>query len=154
VSSFDPLGVRANDPLEKWRQDAEEWERKCALAREEMKREEQRALHAKVSNEAWSALEQRLAAIEQSHSELQANVVEAWRATGDAISALTDHRVELSRDQKDEIRELKIEVAKLATLAAELREQKATFQFAREREKTGEQDQSDLPSFLPRRELN
>ena len=65
-----------------------------------------------------------------------------------------DHRVELSREQKDEIRGLKTEVARLAALTAELQDQRAAFQFARERQKTDEQDRSDLPESPPRRELN
>jgi hypothetical protein len=42
--------------------------------------------------------------------------------------------MDLSHEQRDEIRELKIEVAKLGATCAELREQRAEFRFAREKD--------------------
>jgi hypothetical protein len=88
MSSFDPLGLRPDDPLEKWRTDAEQRERDVAHAREEQKRREQRACDARAANETWSAFEQRLAAVEQSHNELRADAADITRATADAINTL------------------------------------------------------------------
>jgi hypothetical protein len=42
--------------------------------------------------------------------------------------------MDLSREQRDEIRELKIEVAKLGATCANLREQRVEFRFAREKD--------------------
>jgi hypothetical protein len=48
---------------------------------------------------------------------------------------LLGQRIDLSRKQRDEIRELKIEVAKLGATLAELRKQRAeSFRFAREKD--------------------
>jgi hypothetical protein len=72
-------------------------------------------------------------------------VVEAER-----IRASRTRSVDLSRDQRDEIPELRIEVARLGATLAELREQRAkgTFRFARERD----EEASELPNPLsPRR---
>ena len=44
------------------------------------------------------------------------------RATTDIFNKLGDQRMDLSREQRDEIRELKIEVAKLEATCADLRE--------------------------------
>ena len=57
--------------------------------------------------------------------------------------------MELSREQREELRDLKIEVAKLGSTLAELREDRARgFQFAREK------DVVELPRFLPPRRVN
>jgi hypothetical protein len=72
--------------------------------------------------------------------------LELARVTGYAVEKVADQRVELSREQREEIRELKIEVAKLGSTLAELREERTRgFQFAREK------GLIDLPDFLPRR---
>jgi chromosome segregation ATPase len=148
MSSFDPLGLRPDDPLEKHRREAEAFERKCAQAREEMKREEQRNLRAWTAKSTWNELEQRLGALERAHGRTRENLVEVAQAAEHAIGSLADERFELPREQREEIRELKTHVAKLTAQVAELREQRAGFQFARERE------EGDLPKVLPRRDLN
>jgi hypothetical protein len=52
-----------------------------------------------------------------------------------SLPELLGQRIDLSRKQRDEIRELKIEVAKLGATLAELREQRAeSFRFAREKD--------------------
>jgi hypothetical protein len=77
--------------------------------------------------------------------------VEIARATSEAIDTLADQRVDLSRDQREELRDLKVEVAKLASVTTELQKADSTFRFARE--KAGEPE--ELPNPLAgRRELN
>jgi len=59
MSTFDPLGTRPNDPLEKWRDDAERRQRDFAEARGKREREERRAVKAndvarlRADFEAW-----------------------------------------------------------------------------------------------------
>jgi hypothetical protein len=79
---------------------------------------------------------------------LYANLAGFARATREAVDSLADQRVDLSREQREEIRDLKIEVAKVSSTLAELREQRAkgTFQFAREKDDAGW-----LPNPLPLR---
>jgi hypothetical protein len=80
-------------------------------------------------------------------------LAELARATAEGINNLVDQRVDVSREQRDEIRELRIEVAKLGSTLAELREQRAkgTFRFARERD----DEVTELPNPLPpRRAIN
>jgi hypothetical protein len=65
MNSFDPLGLRPNDPLERWRDFHEKQEREFAEARRERKQEEQRRADEIAANEAAQlryALEARLAA--------------------------------------------------------------------------------------------
>jgi hypothetical protein len=157
MSSFDPLGLRPNDPLERYREDAERREREFARARRQREREERRAAEAAAANEAVqlrAKLEGRIAALEVAHKELRADLLEVARATREAVEQLADQRMDLSREQREEIRELKVEVAKLGSTLTELREQRAKdqFQFAREKD-AGEIE--DLPNPLPlRRDLN
>jgi DNA repair exonuclease SbcCD ATPase subunit len=153
MSSPGPVGpLLSSEPLEKYRREAEERERVWAQAREKREREERRELRAAVSNEKWPELEQRLAALERAHQTTRESVLDVAQAAEAAIDNLWDQPAALPRETKEEIRELKIEVAKLTAQVSELREHKANFQFARERD-SGEQN-SDLPKFLPRRDLN
>jgi hypothetical protein len=63
------------------------------------------APRANVLNEMWNAFEQHLAAVERSHSELQTDVAGIAQATAEGIDALTDQHVELSRNQRKELRD-------------------------------------------------
>jgi hypothetical protein len=58
------------------------------------------------------------------------------RAVTDTFNQLGSQRMGLISEQRDEIRELKIEVAELGSTCAEVREQRAaeSFRFARERD--------------------
>jgi hypothetical protein len=73
------------------------------------------------------------------------------RAVRRGFDVLADQRVDLSREQREELRDLKAEVAKLHSILTELREERAKgFQFAREKDVV-----ADLPDFLaPRRVVN
>jgi NAD(P)-dependent dehydrogenase (short-subunit alcohol dehydrogenase family) len=55
------------------------------------------------------------------------------------------------REQREELRDLKVEVAKLGSTLAELRARPADFRFAREK---GGAEVVDLPGFLSRRTVN
>jgi hypothetical protein len=92
-------------------------------------------------------IERRLSALEADHVELSDAVAGIGKGCAEAIDTLVDQRIELSREQREEIRELKIEVAKLSSLVSELREKTAPFRFAREKEA----EPLDVP---PNRELN
>jgi hypothetical protein len=147
--------LNSSAALEQWRADAERRDQESARERETRKREQQHAFEARAANEAAQlrrAFEQRLAAAEQAICETATDLLDFARATREAVDALSDQRVDLSREQRDEIRDLKVEVAKLGSALAEMREEKAkgAFQFARD--KTGIDDSPDPP--LPRRDLN
>jgi hypothetical protein len=77
------------------------------------------------------------------------------REAADAINALVDTRDQLSRERHDEIRELRIAIAKIDKTMSDLQrrdeEAKRTFQFAREKI----DEIIDLPNPLPpRRDVN
>jgi hypothetical protein len=78
---------------------------------------------------------QRLAGLERAYCELQEAFVASTRAASDVFDQMADQRAGLSREQRGELTELKIEIAKLTTVCCELREKQVeTFRFARERE--------------------
>ena len=84
--------------------------------------------------EARAQMEARLGALERAVPELQLALVEAMKATTDIFDKMSDQRAGLASGQMDELRELRIEVAKLRTGCAEMRERQVeTFRFARER---------------------
>jgi hypothetical protein len=61
-----------------------------------------------------------------------------------------DQRVELSREQREELRDLRAEVAKLHSVLSELQAERAKgFQFACEQKDAV----ADLPNFLPPRRV-
>jgi hypothetical protein len=152
MSSFDPLGLRPNDPLEQWRDFHEKQEREFAQARRERKQEEQHRADAIAANEAAQlryALEARLAALEERHAHLEADVLDLARATSYGFNAIADQHIEPSAQEREELRDLKTEVAKLHSILTELREERAKgFQFAREKDAV-----ADLPNFLPQRRI-
>jgi hypothetical protein len=59
--------------------------------------------------------ETRLGALERANRELQEAFVESTRAVADTFNQLGSQRIDQSHEQRDEIRELKIEVAKRAS---------------------------------------
>jgi hypothetical protein len=151
-SKTDPLGLRQHDPVQRWKDDAQRREEKFAEERRHEAEEQQRRVDAIAANEAAqlrNALEARIAALEQRSADLEYNLLEGARATRYAIEEIADQLVELNRERREEIRDLRAEVAKLHSTLTELREERVrSFQgFARE--KDGEV--VDLPSFLPRR---
>jgi hypothetical protein len=142
--------LRPDDPLQRYRDDAQRQEEAFAEARRKAEEEECQRRETAASREAGllrSAFEVRITALEQDNAELWANLVEGARSTVGAIERVAEQRVELSREQREELRDLKIEVAKLGSILTELREAKG-FQFAREK------GPIDLPDFLPRRLVN
>jgi chromosome segregation ATPase len=93
--------------------------------------------------EARAQMEARLGALERAVPELQLALVEAMRSVTDIFDKMGDQRAGLASGQMNELRELRIEVAKLRTVCAEMREKQVeTFRFARERE--------TLPPVLPK----
>jgi hypothetical protein len=149
-SSSDPLGMRSDDPVQRWRDDAERQEKEFAQARREREQARQRAAEAAVAREAESMrahFEVRLAALEQVNHALSADLEEFARAAREAIEALGDQCADLSREHGDEIRELKIEIARLGSTMAELGQRRTAsgFQFANERK---DPDPVGLPNPL------
>src|SRR5262245_14305800 len=114
MSSFDPLGLRPDDPLERWRDFHEKREKERAQARREREQEAQRRADALAADEATqlrNALEARIAALEERNTNLEQSLVDVCRAVRGAIDNLADQRMDLSREQREELRELRIEVA-------------------------------------------
>ena len=151
-SKTDPLGIWQHDPVQRWKDDAQRREEKFAEERRKEEEELRRRQEAAAAYEAdllRNAFEARISALEQRNADLEDNLVEGLRATRYAIEVIADEHVELSREQREELRDLRAEVAKLHSTLTELREERfRSFQgFARE--KDGEV--VDLPSFLPRR---
>jgi hypothetical protein len=127
-------------------------EAEFAEARRKEAEEARARQEAAVAYEAGllrNAHEARIAELEQRHADLEANVLEFGRTILHAVERVADERVDLSRDQREEIRDLKAEVAKLGSTLAELRGG-SDFRFAREKDAV-----ADLPDFLaPRRVVN
>src|SRR5262245_29584226 len=97
MSSFDPLGLRPNDPLEKWRDAVEKQEREFAQARRQREEEQRRHAEAAAANEAArlrEAFDQRLAALEARNADLETWLVDVARATAHAFNELADQRVD------------------------------------------------------------
>ena len=148
--------LRPADPdgLQKWRDDNAQREEEFARQRRLEERERRRVAQAAAANEVAqlrSELEKRLIALEAENADLRDTLVDAMSATADGLNGIMD-QLDLSREQRDEIHQLKIEVAKLGSTLAELREQRAkgTFHFSRERDA----EVTELPNPLPPREIN
>jgi hypothetical protein len=127
MSRFDPLGLRPDDPLEKWRDFHEKQEERFAEERRKEQEEERQQQEAAAAYEATllrNAFEARIAALEQRTDDLEINSLEGARATRQAVEVLADEHVELSREQREELRELKNEVAKQGSTLTELREER------------------------------
>ena len=127
-----------SDDIRKWREDGEQREIERERAKRERLRAERRVTEGEEAAALRQKLETRLDALELGYSKLQLMLVEATRATADAVTALFDKLSEqhagLSSKQRDELRELKIEIAKQGAILAELREKHVEFKFSRERE--------------------
>ena len=125
-----------SDPIRKWREDAELREAERARARRELERKQNCVVDGHEAAALRAQFETRLNSLELGYSELQLLLVEATRATADAVTDLFDKLSEqhagLSSKQRGELRELKIELAKLGSTLAELREKHVEFKFARE----------------------
>jgi uncharacterized protein YgfB (UPF0149 family) len=151
-SKSDPLGLRQHDPVQQWRDYHDRRDEEIAQARGERKQEEQRREDAIAANEAAQlryVFEARLAVLEERNAELESALAEWMRAVRHGLDALADQRVDLSSEQREELRDLRAEVAKLHSTLAEMREERAKgFQFAREKDAV-----ADLPNFLPQRRI-
>jgi uncharacterized protein (DUF305 family) len=151
-SSTDPLGVRQQDPLEKWRAEVEQQEREFAEARRQREAERQRVRERAASNDAEQLrrqFEERLAAVERANQEQDEDFLELMRATEKAVEAIEAMGDYVDRrGQREEIRSLRDEVATLRAMVTEIAKS-GTFQFAREKT----DDEPPGPP-LPRRDLN
>src|SRR5262249_54340646 len=104
------------DALDRWRADAERQEKRFAEERpreQEAEDEPQAKLAAIEAASLRAAFDQRVTALEQENADLWANLLEGARATRYAIEVIADEHVELSREQREELRDLRAEVAKL-----------------------------------------
>jgi chromosome segregation ATPase len=102
-----------------------EWERDAARRQRTRERNDEAALRC-------AALEQRVAILESQNSELRSELAalrsdlhEVAAATSTAIETVGDSHLDLNRSTRDEIRELKIETAKLRESFATWREERA-----------------------------
>jgi hypothetical protein len=126
---------------------SEDWrDEDRARAKRELRREERQIIREAQEDKqaaAVRALELRLAGVELAYRELQEAFVVSMREVTSIFDKMGDQRSGLAQGQMNELRELRIEVAKLTTVCAELREKQVeTFRFARERE--------TLPPALPK----
>ena len=150
MSSFDPLGLRPNDPLERWRDDAERREREVARAREHREREECRAAKAAES----AQLRAEFATWRAKQAERERIVLEV---IGEEIAKFADQLIERSEQHTTRMRNAMMDAIETRFTALEVQikavesRAKGTFQFARERE-TGEIE--DIPNPLPLRRVN
>jgi len=107
-------------------------------------RKQQECEVATVANR--SEFEGRLATLEAQLADLNRTVSDAFHAIADAFNTLGSQRMELSAEQREEIRQLKVEVAKLGSTMNELLGR--DFKFSREKSDGGV---IDLPNPLIRR---
>jgi hypothetical protein len=95
-----------------------------AAARAAEEAEQQRRADLRASNEAAllrAAFEQRLAEVEAENAKLKEDLNLISGSVTNAFEQLTDSHVLIARETREEIRSLKVEVAKLGSVAAELR---------------------------------
>ena len=131
MSSFDPLGLRPNDPLERWRDDAERRERDLARARRE--REERRTAEAndcarlRVEFEAWRAKQ-----AEDRRQEMT--------AVGEFIDECIEKLIDRFEEQSQRSRNALMDAVEARFTALEMQlktvesRARGQFQFARERD--------------------
>jgi len=130
------------DALDHWRADSDRRAEERARARRE--RKQQKCEVATVANR--SEFEGRLATLEAQLADLNRTVSDAFHAIADAFNTLGSQRMELSAEQREEIRQLKVEVAKLGSTMNYLLGR--DFKFSREKSDGGV---IDLPNPLIRR---
>jgi hypothetical protein len=123
-----------SDPIRKWREEADAREVERVRVKHERLRAERRVREGEEAAALRVQFEARLYALEQHCRELQEALVESMRTTSDIFNRLGDQRVDLAAAQRDELRELKIEIARLGSTCAELRERHVEFKFAREKD--------------------
>src|SRR5262245_53713238 len=101
-----------NDPLERWRCDAERQEERFAeQRRHEREQDDQRCADAAAYEASLlrTAHEARIAALEDRIADLEADLLEGARATRYAVETLADQRELISQKTRDELHELKAE---------------------------------------------
>jgi hypothetical protein len=85
MSKSDPLNLRPNDPVQKWRNEMERWDEECARERMREARQERRAAMVTEAAERRQ-LEAWIATLEESYRELQGQIYEATRVAAEAIN--------------------------------------------------------------------
>jgi predicted nucleic acid-binding Zn-ribbon protein len=150
------LGADNLNALDRWRMDSDQREQAGAQAREQRKLEQERQerqLARAAAREQIAGLRAELATLRAEHESLRHSVANAMNAIADTFNVLGSQRLDLSAGQRDEIRELKVEVAKFGSTLSELLGKQTNFQFAREKS-DGDGGVVDLPNPLPRRTVN
>jgi hypothetical protein len=130
-SSKDPLGMRQHDPIEKWRAEAEQREREFTEAR----RQREAAAAANETGPWRRHFEAKLAALEQTLraqgeelvdlAQAMATACEAFEKMGDCLDAGREV-------QREEIRSLRTEIARLTARVSETAKAEA-YKFARDK---------------------
>jgi chromosome segregation ATPase len=109
--------VDDQDPLERWKQDAERQEEERAVARRQREQEQRRITTASEV----ATLEARVAELESANRKLRADLAGVMRAIADSFDSLSSGPAQT----RTEIHRLEIEMTKLGTQVAELRGQRA-----------------------------
>jgi hypothetical protein len=144
MSKSDPLNLRPNDPIQKWRDEMERMEEERERQR---RREEHRERRDALANEAAERrqLEARIAALEQQNRELNEKLAELARTTAQVVDTFTVICEKI--DQRNEVEKLK------GTMVEKLRAYEAEPKHNRiARERDGEV--IDLPNLLAPRRVN
>ena len=131
-----------DDPVKRWRADADRREQEHAQAREQLKREQashERNVARASAREEIAALRAELAELRGEFESLNRTLADTMNATASAFGALADER----REQHAAIADLK---AAVAGVGASPLAKRTAFQFARER---SDVEPLDLPNFLP-----
>jgi hypothetical protein len=147
----DPLKLGLNS-VQKWAQWHDQRDREveaARLQREKYERAHSAELAAVQSAQMRSALEPRVAELEAEVASLQTALADVAGVVTDLFNDLTEQRGNLAAKERDEMRDLRAEIAKLSSLLAEQRGSES-FRFAREKDTP-----IDVPAFLPpRRDVN
>ena len=146
------LGPDSLNELDRWRMADAEREEARAQARQQRQQEQarqERQLARAAASEQIAALRAELATLRAEHESLRDSVANVMDVIADTFNTLAGQRMDLSAEQREEIRALKIEVAKVGSTMDQLPGR--DFKFARERDDSGI---VDLPNPLPRRSVN
>jgi hypothetical protein len=100
MSSFDPLGIRPDDPLERYRDAAEKQEREFAAARRARARETRREQESATVEQLRTEMQLELRAIRQQAAVQAEAVGEALGAHGDKI---VDHVEKLVKQTQSDL---------------------------------------------------
>jgi hypothetical protein len=107
--------IEIETPLERWKREAAEIERRNAEGKRELRRQERRE-RKQAPALTWEMIEQYVRQCIAEHVQaLQADLLETTRALADGLAAIADDRDALLKEQNKTIEALRVEVAKLTS---------------------------------------